>query len=61
MRHPLRCWAAPKRTCPCPPPPPPAGGVGGYNHHYIGEEVEWRLPLLNANPLGHRVPATLHM
>ena len=41
-----------------PPPPPPAGGVGGYNHHCIGEEVEWRPPLLYANPLGHHVPAT---
>ena len=37
-------------------PPPPAGGVGGYNHHDI--EVEWRPPLLYANPLGHRVRAT---
>ena len=44
-----------------PPPPHPAGGVGGYNHHYIGDEVEWRPPLLYANPLGHHVPATLHL
>ena len=44
-----------------PPPPPPAGGLGGYNHHCIGEEVEWRPPLLYANPLGHRVPTTLDM
>ena len=44
-----------------PTPPPPAGGVGGYNHHCIGEEVEWRPPLLYANPLGHRVLATLDM
>ena len=43
------------------PPPPPTGGVGGYNHHCIGEEVEWRPPLLYANPLGHRVPATPDM
>ena len=40
-----------------PPPPPPVGGVGGYNHYDIGEEAEWRPPLLYANPLGHRVPA----
>ena len=40
-------------------PPPPQGGVGGYNHRGIGEEVEWRPLLLFANPLGHRVPATL--
>ena len=41
-------------------PPPPRKGVGGYNHHDIGEEViEWRPPLLYANPLGHRVHATL--
>ena len=44
-----------------PPPPPRAGGVGGYNHHCIGEEVEWRPPLLYANHLGHRVPATPDM
>ena len=31
------------------PPTPPAGGVGGYNHHYIGGEVEWR-PLCSAPP-----------
>ena len=37
------------------------GGVGGYNHHCIGEEVEWRPPLLYANPLGHRIPATPDM
>ena len=34
-----------------PPPPPAAGGVDGYNHHDIGEEVEWRPPLLSAHPL----------
>ena len=39
----------------------PAGAVGGYNHHCIGEEVEWRPPLLYAYPLGHRVPATPDM
>ena len=43
--------AVPKRTFPCPPPPP-------ANHHQIGEEVEWRPPLLYANRLGHRVPST---
>ena len=43
------------------PPPPPTGGVVGDNHHCIGEEVEWRPPLLYANPLGHRVPATSDM
>ena len=26
------------------PPPPPAAVVGSYNHHDIGEEVEWRPP-----------------
>ena len=31
-------------------PLPLVGGVGGYNHHDIGEEVEWRPPLLYANP-----------
>ena len=31
---------------------PSAGGVGGYNHHDIGEEVEWRPPFLYANPFG---------
>ena len=41
------------------PPPSPAGVVGSYHHHGIGEEVDWRPPLLYANPLGHRVPATL--
>ena len=41
------------------PPPPLAGGVDSYNHHDIGEEVEWRPPLMYANPLGHRIPATL--
>ena len=41
-----------------PPPPPRARGVGGYNHHDIGDEVDWRPPLLYAYPLGHRVPAT---
>ena len=40
-------------------PLPPAGAVGSYKHHDIGEEVEWRPPLLYANPLGHCVPATL--
>ena len=44
--------------------PPLAGVVGGYNHHCIGEEVEWRPPLLRppllyAYPLGHRVLASL--
>ena len=29
------------------------------NHHDFGEELEWRPPLFYANPLGHRVPATL--
>ena len=45
-------------------PPPPlslAGGVGGYNHHDIGQEVELRPPWLYVNPLGHRVPTTLDM
>ena len=32
--------------------------MGSYNHRDIGEEAEWRPPLLYANPLGHRVPAT---
>ena len=41
------------------PPPPPIGVVGSYNHHDIGEEVEWRLLLMYAHPLGHRVPANL--
>ena len=36
-------------------------GVGGYNHHDIGQEVEGRPPLLYANPLCHRVPATLEI
>ena len=40
-------------------PPPSAVAVGDYNHYDTGEEVEWRPPLLYANPLGHRVPATL--
>ena len=40
-----------------PPPPSPIGGVGGHNHCDTGKEGEWRLPLLYANPLGHRVPA----
>ena len=40
---------------------PRAGCVGGYNHHCIGEEVEWRSLLLYANPLGHRVPARRDM
>ena len=43
----------------CSTPPPPAGGVDSYNHHDIDEEVEWRPPLLYADALGHRVPATL--
>ena len=34
-------------------------GVGGYNHHCIGEEV--RPLLLYANPLGHRVSTTPDM
>ena len=52
--------AVPKRFLSSQPPPPPqAGGVGSYNHRDIGEEVEWRPPLLYANPLGHRVLATL--
>ena len=36
-------------------------GVGGYNHHDIGEEVEFRPPLLYANPLRHCVPAALEI
>ena len=44
-----------------PPPPPAAGDAGGCNHHCIGEEVEWRPPLLYANRLGHGVPTTLDM
>ena len=36
-----------------------AGGVGGYNHNCIGEEVEWRPLLLYAYPLGHCVLANL--
>ena len=36
---------------PRPPAPPSAGSVDSYNHHDIGEEVEWRPPLLYANPL----------
>ena len=43
------------------PPPPPPGRGCGYNHHDIGEEVERRLMLLYAHPLGHRVPAILDM
>ena len=39
--------------------PPLAGGVGGYSHHDIGQEVQWRLTLLYANLLAHQVPATL--
>ena len=42
-------------------PPPAAGGVGGYKHHDIVEEVEWWPLLWYANPLGHRVPATLEI
>ena len=37
--------------CSTPPHPLP---------HDIGEEVEWRPLLLYANPLGHRIPATLN-
>ena len=52
--------AVPKRSLYSQPPAPPsAGGVGSYNHLDIGEEVEWRPPLLYANPLGHRLPAAL--
>ena len=40
-------------------PPAPGRGCGSYNHHCIGEEVVWRPALSYANPLGHRVPATL--
>ena len=40
---------------------PAARGLGGDHHHDIGEEVEWRLRLRYANPLGHRVPATLEI
>ena len=58
VRHPFRRWAAPKRNCPL---LPLARGVGGYNHHCIGDEVEWTPPLLYTNPLGHRVPATPDM
>ena len=32
------------------PPPLLAGGVGSYNCHDIGEEVEWRPRLLYVNP-----------
>ena len=39
--------------------PPPARAVGGYNHHRMGEEVEWRPPLLDTYPLGHRILAKL--
>ena len=39
--------------------PPLAGGMGGYNHHCIGGEVERRPLLLYAYPLGHRVLASL--
>ena len=46
---------------PHPAPPPGAGGAGSYNRHDFGEEVEWRSLLLYANPLGHRVPATLEI
>ena len=58
-----QCRAVQGRACTCQnrPWPPPVGGVGGYNHHCIGEEVEWRPPLLYANPLGHRVLATRDM
>ena len=35
-----------------------AGAVGGYNRHCIGEEVEWRPPLLYANPSSHRISTT---
>ena len=31
--------------------------MGSYNHHYIGEEVEYKPPL--RPPLGHCVPTTL--
>ena len=41
--------------------PHPVGGVGSYNHHGIGKEVECRPSLLYANPLGHNIPATLDM
>ena len=50
--------AVPKRSLYC-QRPLPAWGVGRDNHRDIGEEVEWRPPLLYANPLGHHVPATL--
>ena len=35
--------------------------MGSYNHYDIGKEVEWRPPLLYANPLVHRVPAILNI
>ena len=39
-----------------PLPPPLAGVVGDYNHHEMGEEMEWRPLLLHADPC---VPANL--
>ena len=30
-----------------------------YDHHGIGEEVEWRPPLLYAGTLGHHIPTPL--
>ena len=57
--HPLWCGPCRGGLFLFNPPPPAAGVVGSYNRHDIGEEVEWRPPLLYANPLGHSVPATL--
>ena len=36
-----------------------AGGMGSYNYHDLGEEVECRPLLFYANPLGHHILATL--
>ena len=52
MGHPLWCGQC-QRGLFTVTPPHQAGGVNGYNHHDIGEEVEWRPLLSYANPLGH--------
>ena len=43
------------------PPPFLAGSCAQLQHHDIGEELEWRPPLLSANPLDRRVVATLEV
>ena len=52
---PSSVWGMPKSSG---QGPPLVGGVGGYNHHGIGEGLEWRPPLSYANPLGHCIPPT---